>query len=283
MARPIWSGSITFGLVNIPVQLQMAVHDKTVAFHMMSKDGSCRLRRKLYCPDTGKEFDFSETSRGIEVGKDDYAIVDEKDIKRLRPEKGRAIDIQQFVKLDDIDPIYFDHVYFLAPTNESVKSYRLLYEAMKQRQRVALARFVLRERQYLAAIRIMGDGLVLHTLHYADEVTPLDESLPAALTRAKPAAKEVQIATQLIDSMTRPLDLESYKDDYRLALEKLIEQKRHGKVPVLSDHGDDRPLPRTVNLMDALRRSLKSTGAVHSNGRHPRRRKVRHANRPARR
>src|ERR1700722_16346283 len=116
MARPIWKGAITFGLVNIPIQLEMAVHDKTVNFHMMSDDGTCRLRRKLYCPETGKEFDFSQTARGIEIAKGEYVLVDEAEIKRLKPERGKAIEIVQFIKQEEIDPRYFDRVYYIVPT-----------------------------------------------------------------------------------------------------------------------------------------------------------------------
>src|ERR1700750_745497 len=119
MARPIWKGSIQFGLVNIPVQLETAVREKTVHFHMLSKDGSCRLRRKLVCPDTGDEVEFNDTARGIEVAKDEYVLVDEKELDKLKPEKGRAIEIEQFVKLEEIDPVYFDRVYYVTPTEGS--------------------------------------------------------------------------------------------------------------------------------------------------------------------
>ncbi len=190
MARPIWQGSLTFGLVNIPIQLQMAVHDKTVNFHMMSQDGTCRLRRKLYCPETGKEFDFGETARGIEIAKGEYAIVDEKEIKRLKPERGHAIEIAQFIQQQEVDPLYFDRVYFVVPTDASIKAYKLLHEAMLRSKRIALAHFVMRERQYLSIIRPLNDGLVLHTIHYADEVLSLDDALPGALSRANPVPRK---------------------------------------------------------------------------------------------
>jgi DNA end-binding protein Ku len=275
MARPIWKGSLTFGLVNIPVQLQMAVRDKMVSFHLMSKDGTCRLRRKLYCPETGKEFDFGQTARGIEIGKGEYAIMDESEIKKLKPAQGRAIEIAQFVKLSEIDPIYFDRPYFVVPTESSIKSYKLLYDAMSKSGRIALAHFVMRERQYLSAIRAYGNGLVLHTMHYADEVLSVDDALPAAAEKAKSAAKELEVAGQLIDAMTQPLDLSHFKDDYRDELEKLIDEKKHGrKTMEAADERDRPPLDRTTNLMEALRRSLTTSRPPHGNGRHPRRRRV---------
>jgi DNA end-binding protein Ku len=270
MPRPIWKGSITFGLVNIPVQLQMAIHEKSVNFHMMSKDGTCRLRRKLYCPETGKEFDFADTARGIEIGKGEYAILDEREIKRLKPESGRAIEISQFVKLNELDPIYFDRAYFVAPAEGSSRPYKLLYQAMDKSGKIALAQFVMRERQYLCAIRILGDGLVLHTMHYADEVESIDNALPPAVESAKPNAKEVDVAIQLIDSMSRPLKLSEFHDKYHEELEELVERKKHGETTKVEGETDEKPLPRTTNLMDALRRSLQSSSPSSSNGRHPR-------------
>lgn len=257
MARPIWKGSIQFGLVNIPVQLETAVREKAVSFHMLSKDGSCRLRRKLVCPDTGEEVSYGDTARGIEVAKDEYVLVDEKELDKLKPEKGRAIEIEQFVKLDEIDPIYFERTYFVTPGESSAKAYKLLFEAMKESGRAGIARFVMRDRECIAALRIMGEGMVLHTMYYADEVLSLDDALPGTLTKAKPVAKELQFARQLIEAMTHELDLSKFKDDYREQVEQLIEAKKKGKktVAVKDDH-DDEPLPRTINLMDALKRSL---------------------------
>jgi DNA end-binding protein Ku len=273
MSRPIWKGSINFGLVNIPIQLETAVREKAVSFHLLSKDGSCRLRRKLYCPETGEEVDFSDTARGIEVGKDEYALVDEKELDRIKPEKGRSIAIEQFVELADLDPIYFDRVYFVTPVDGSAKAYKLLLEAMRASGKVGLARFVMRERQYLAALRAMGEGIVLHTMHYADEVLSLDEALPAALGRAKSPEKEVQIARQLIEAMTQPLDLSKFTDDYREQVQQLIEQKKQGRKTVVAadDHDQELP-PPTINLMDALKRSLAAGKPGRAaTARHPRR------------
>lgn len=276
MARPIWKGTITFGLVSIPIQLETAVREKNISFHMLSKDGTCRLRRKLYCPDTGKEFDFNETTRGIEVGKDQYVIVDQKEVDQIKPEKGKAIEIEQFVKMDELDSIYFDRVYYVTPVEGSGKAYKLLYEAMKETGRIALARFVMRERQELAVLRILGEGIVMHTMHYPDEVLPFEDALPGTVVRAKPAVKEVAVAKQLIEAMTHSLDLGTFKDEYRIKLEEMIERKKHGKKTVeVSDDHPDEPMPRTVNLMDALKRSLNAS--PRSNGRHPRRRQARAA------
>jgi DNA end-binding protein Ku len=256
MARSIWKGTISFGLVNIPIQLQTATREKSVHFHLLSKDGTCRLRQKLYCPETKKEFDFSDTARGIEVGKDEYVLVDEKEIDKIKPVKGRAIEIQQFIKLDEIDPIYFDRTYFVAPEEGSGKSYKLLHQAMEESGTIAIARFVMREKEYVAALRVMEEGIVIHILHYADEVLKMGDALPGSLAGIKLPAKEVQMAKQLVDSMTRKLDLEEFRDEYRERMEKLIEDKAKGKKTVqVSDEGDE-DIPPTINLMEALKKSL---------------------------
>jgi DNA end-binding protein Ku len=266
MARPIWKGSITFGLVNISIRLEMAFHEKNINFYMMSKDGTCRLRRKLYCPETGKEFDFAHTARGIEVANGEYVLVDEKEIKQLKPERGRTIEILQFIKQDEIDPLYFDREYYIVPGEGSLKPYKLLYDAMVQSKKIAIARFVMRERQYIAAIRPIGNGLVLHTMHYVDEVVSPDDAIPSALSRAKASAREVQVAKELIDNMTERLNLSKFRDEYREELEALIERRKRGKKMVeVSGSPNLKPPPQTTNLMDALRRSLKPAG-VSSNG-----------------
>ena len=256
MSRPIWKGSIVFGLVSVPVQLETAVRERTVHFHMMSKDGSCRLHRKLYCPATGDEFEYDQTARGIEVSKDHYVLVDEKELDKLKPEKGRAIEIQQFCKLEQIDPIYFDHIYFVTPGEGGAKAYKLIREVLKNNSCVGVARFVMRDREYVAALRVMGEGLVLHTLHYADEILSLEDALPKSLERAAATSKEQQMAEQLIEAMTQPLDMEKFRDEYRERVEKLIEHKKHGKKTVAAGSDEEEPPPPTINLMEALKKSL---------------------------
>jgi len=270
MSRPIWNGSITFGLVSIPVELRMAVHERTVHFHMLSKDGTCRLRRKLYCPDTGKEYDFGQTARGIEIGPDDYALVDKREIDRLKPEKGRAMEIAQFVDLDAIDPVYYERVYYLAPAQGSAKPYKLLALAMEQTGKCALARFVMREKQYLAVLRVLFGGLALHTLHYADEVESIEDALPAELKRVKVTPAESKMAVDLVKQLSMPLKMEEFKDEYRERIEELIEAKVKGKETVKIATDDEQPPPRTINLMDALKKSLEQS---HSAKRHGERRK----------
>ncbi len=256
MGRPIWTGSIRFGLVSIPVEMHMAVHERSVHFHMVSKDGACRLRRKLVCPDTGKEYDFNQTAKGIEIGPDEYALVDQREIDRLKPEKGRSLDIEQFVSLSAIDPVFFDRVYYLLPGKDAKKPYKLLLQAMSDSGKCALGRFVMRDRQYTAMIRATPGGMILHTLHYSDEVDAMEEDRTEAMEKIKVSAGEIKMAGELIKSMTRPLHLEEFKDEFREQLQALVDARTHGKTLERHEEKDDRPIGRTINLMDALKKSL---------------------------
>jgi len=257
MARTLWKGSISFGLVNVPVRMATAVSEKGIHFHMLSKDGSCRLRRKLVCPETGEEYDFQDTARGYEVAPDQYLIIKDEEIDKIKPEKGRTIDIVAFIKLAEIDPVYYDRTYYLLPDEGGSKAYQLLIEAMAERKTVALARFVLRERQHLAALRPMAQGgLALHTMHYEDEVThwkSLRDELPQNITVAK---QEMAIAGQLIDALTQKFKPQQYEDEYRKQLEALIHAKVEGQEAVTTSTLEEDEIPPVYNLMDALKKSV---------------------------
>src|SRR2546426_4331174 len=169
MSRAMWSGSITFGLVNVPIKLFPAVQDKDVHFHMLSKDGKCRLRRKLVCPETGKEYDFKETARGYEIAPDQYVIVHDEELRNLKPEAGRHIEITDFVDLEEIDPVYYNRPYWLAPDEKGAKAYQLLLNAMLETAKVGIAKFVMRGKEYLAAIRPREGALCLEIMNFAEE------------------------------------------------------------------------------------------------------------------
>jgi DNA end-binding protein Ku len=262
MARPIWTGSINFGLVSIPVELNTAIHEKTVHFHMLTKDGGCRLRRKLVCPETGKEFDFSQTARGIEVAPEEYVLIDQREIDRLKPEKGRALEIVQFVDAGAVDPIYYDRVYYVKPTREAAKAFKLLLTAMENSGKCAIGKFVMRERQYIVVLRPKDEGLVLHTLHYADEVDHMDEEADAGLKKIKLSAGELKMAGELIKSMSGPLHIQEFKDEFRLQLQSLVDAKAKGKEVSFAPDDNGRHEPKVINLMDALKKSLASTPKV---------------------
>lgn len=256
-ARTLWKGSISFGLVNVPIRMVTAVREKGVHFHMLSKDGSCRLRRKLVCPETGEEYDFQNTARGYEVAPDQYLIIKDDELEKIKPEKGRTIDIIAFINLAEVDPIYYDRTYYLLPDEGGTKPYRLLVEAMTERKTVALARFVLRERQHLSALRPMADGgLALHTMHYADEVVSWTELADELPTKVAVGKQELAIAGQLIDALTQPFKPEGYEDEYRKQLEHLIQAKVEGEEVVTASTLEEDEIPPVYNLMDALKRSV---------------------------
>lgn len=261
MGRAIWSGSISFGLVNIPVKLYTAVRDRDVHFHTLSSDGGCRLRRKLVCPDTGREYDFDKTAKGYEVAPDQYVIVTTEELEQLRPESGRAIEIERFVALDDIDPMLFDRPYYLVPDKNGSKPYRLLLEALAQSKKVAVARIVMRTKEYLAVVRPIGDALCLETLRYADEVVSASE-IEGIPEEFEVGEKELAMADQLIEHLTTAFDPKEYRDEFRERVLNLIEAKASGEELVVQEPSDKGSKGKVINLMEALKRSLEGVDAT---------------------
>lgn len=255
MAQAVWSGTISFGLVNVPVKMVVGVREKRVRFHLLSEDGSCRLRRKLYCPDTGEELDFRDTARGFEIAPGQYVLVQQEEIDEIKPEKGNRIDIEDFVQLSEIDPIFYDRPYYLKPDKGGSKAYRLLLEAMQRTGKAAVGRFVMRERQYLAVMRPKDRALLLSTIHYADEVVDVDEveGLPEEVDLSK---RELEMAEQLIDQMSHSFEPTAYRDEYRERLEQLIETKAAGGDISAIAPEEEGEQAQVIDLMDALKKSL---------------------------
>lgn len=258
MARSMWSGNISFGLVNIPIKLYTAVRDNSVKFHMLSEDGSCRLRRKLYCPDTGKEYDYKHTAKGYELAPGQYVIIRDEEIKRLQPDKSRTIEITDFVNLADIDPIFYDRAYYLMPDAQGIKGYQLLLQAMRKKKRVGIATFVMRQKEYLAAIRPTDDALMLETMHFSDEIAHIGDDIDQP-PQAKPTKKEQQIAEQLIEALSGTFEPEKYHDMYAAKLRELIEAKAEGQEDVVLAEAEEPEAPRVINLREALEKSLEQT------------------------
>jgi DNA end-binding protein Ku len=271
MPRGIWSGSINFGLVNVPVRLVTAVREQTVRFHMLSPDGSCRLRQKLYCPETGKEFNFKETARGYEIAPGQYVLMEDEELKRLKPEAGRSIDIDAFVDLEEIDPIYFDRTYYLAPDEKAAKAYGLLVTSMHENSKVAIAQFVMRDQQHLATLRSNGRIIILHTMYYDDEIVD-EEDLEGMPRTSRPAAGEIKMADQLIKALSGPFEAAKYKDDFRDKLRKAIEAKAEGQE-VVTAVSEEPAAPPVYNLMEALKRSLAEAEKQTSSRSTPRKRR----------
>jgi DNA end-binding protein Ku len=258
MARSIWSGNISFGLVNVPVKLFTAVRDQSVHFHMLSEDGRCRLRRKLYCPDTGEEYDFKHTARGYEIAPSQYVIIRDEELDKLRPEKGRTIEISDFVDLQDIDPIYYDRTYYLMPDAQGVKGYQLLLHAMRASGKVGIATFVMRRKEYLAALRPTEKAILLETMHFSEEISQIGEEIDEP-PKASLAKKELDVAEQLITALSGRFDPSKYEDAYTQKVRELVEAKAEGEEDLVLAEAGEPEAPPVYNLMEALEKSLQQT------------------------
>jgi DNA end-binding protein Ku len=263
MARAIWTGSVAFGLVNVPVGLYAATEDRTVHFNQFQADTSDRIRYKRVNERTGREVKLADIVRGHEVSKDDYVLVTDEELAAVDPGGSRTIDIADFVELAEIDPIYFQKTYYLAPQGEgAMRAYALLHRAMADTGKAGIAAFVMHGKQYLAAIRAMPDVLALETMFFADEVRDPREEIEDLPRREAFRGRELTIAKQLIESMTTRWKPQNYRDTYRKRVEDLIERKRRGEEIVTE--GAPPEDSNVVDLMDALRRS-----AEQARGRRP--------------
>ena len=254
--RSMWTGSISFGLVNIPVRLYGAVREKGVAFHLLHDQDNVRLRRKLVCPADGKEVHPEHIVKGYEIAKDQYVVVRKDELESCAPEKTRTIEITDFVDLSDIDPVYYERPYYVLPQAGAGKSYRLLVEAMKRSKKVGIARFVFHDKEHLAALRPVGGAIVLETMQFGDEIIPVDdlEGVPA---ESKVGERELKAAQQLIDSLATKFDPDKYRDEYRDCIRKMVEKKAEGEQVVTQPAPEkEKKTGRAADLMAALEASL---------------------------
>jgi DNA end-binding protein Ku len=258
VARAIWSGSISFGLLNVPVKLYSAVSKQTVRFRELREDDGSRIRHKRVAESDGKEVPYEKIVKGYEYAPDQYVVLKRDELAELDPKRTRAIEIQDFVDLDDIDPIYFEQPYYLGPDKGAAKAYALLVQAMKESRKVAVARFVLRNKEHLAAIRPMDDVLTLATMRFHDEVSSpqdLDGEVFEDEKPKKPEKRELEMAKQLIDSLTTDFKADKYRDEYREELLSLLERKAAGKEVVSAPTEEPKPT-KAPDLMAALEESL---------------------------
>ncbi|HYV65940.1 MAG TPA: Ku protein [Myxococcales bacterium] len=255
MARPIWSGSISFGLVNVPVKLFSATSPKEVRFHMLHDEDGARIQQKRVCSIDGEEVSWEHIVKGFEVSKGRYVTVTREELEAFAPKATRSIDIEDFVDLQRIDPIYYDHSYYLVPDRGAARPYALLREAMVSTGKVGIGQFVLRTKQYLAAVRPMGKALALSTLLHADEVVDQSELEGVPGADARPREKELHMAEQLVESLATGFDPKKYKDTYREQLLDLLTRKAEGEE-IVAEPAAEEPRGKVVNLMDALAKSL---------------------------
>jgi DNA end-binding protein Ku len=253
MPRSIWTGAISFGLVNVPVKLYSAVSKKTVRFHQLHEADGVRIQQKRICPADGQEVAWEEIVKGYEISPDHYVVVTPEELEALDPKKTKTIDIEEFVDLEDIDPLYYDHPYYLLPGQGAAKPYKLLADAMKDANKVAIARVVIRTKEQLVAIRPVGDVLAMATMNFADEVVDPDSFDETPGEDVDTTKRELDMARQLIESLTASFDPEKFHDEYREAVLELIEKKAEGQEIVLQPVEEPEKVP---DLMAALEQSL---------------------------
>jgi DNA end-binding protein Ku len=258
MARSIWTGAISFGLVTVPVKLYSAVNRKTVRFHQLSGKTGVRISQRRVDPSTGDEVPYEDIVKGFELTPDRYVVVEPGEIETLQPKKTKTIEIEDFVELADIDPIFYDHPYYLAPGTGGAKPYRLLLDAMRESGRVAIARVVIRQKEQLVALRPMRDDHVLgmSTMLFPDEIVDPDniDELGAA-AEVETTDRELDIAKQLIESLAGPFEPDKYRDTYRQDILDLIERKAAGEEIAVQPATDEEEEP-VPDLMAALKASL---------------------------
>ena len=263
MARPVWSGTISFGLVNVPVKAFTAVRDHDVHFNQLDKRSGARIRNRKVSEKSGREVDTKDIAMGFEVQKGHYVTFDKDELDELRPASTKAIEVSAFVPLEDVDPIYFERTYWLAPDGEQgKKAYQLLLAAMEDSGRVAIGTVVMRNKQYLAAIRPLDGALAMSTMRFADEVVPRGDIEEIPARRSRPDPKSLSMATQLIDALAGDWKPEQYHDTYVEELRERIAAREAGEELV----AEAEPEPEGAKVLDLMAALEASVQAAKSGG-----------------
>lgn len=269
MARPIWSGFVSFGLVNIPIKAYTAVRDHTVHFHQLDKRTGARVEYRKVSSKSGRTLDADHIERGFEVSKGKYVVIDDDELEAMRPQSTKSIDITEFVELEAVDPIFYEHTYWLGADGEGAsRAYRLLLAAMEDAARVGIGTVVMRNKQYLAAIRPHEHALVMSTMRFADELVPRSEIDGVPSGRTKPKADELRLASSIVDALAAEWKPAQYHDTYAEELRGLIAAKAKGKSVQVENENE--PPAAVTDLMEALQASVerhrsKSAGKTRRN------------------
>jgi DNA end-binding protein Ku len=259
MPRAIWSGAISFGLVNIPVKLYSAVSRKTVRFHQIDAESGQRIRQQRVNPASGDEVPYEQIIKGYEISPDKYVTITPEELEALEPQKTRTIDIEEFVDLEQIDPIYYDHPYYLAPDKGAAKAYKLLLDAMEEADKVAIARVVIRSKENLVALRSYRGAITMETMLFSDEVIQPEslEELAAVDGEVKTTKRELDMAKQLIESLSGDFDPSGFRDEYRERVLDLIERKAAGETITIEEPAAEKK--EVPDLMAALEASISAS------------------------
>jgi DNA end-binding protein Ku len=252
--KALWKGAITFGLISIPVRLHSAVQEKSLKFHLLHDQDHGRVKYQRVCSKCGKEVTWDDLVRGYEVSKDTYVTFTDEELQAVDVESIRAIDVVSFVPLESIDPIYFNKTYYVAPEPSGLKAYRLLAGALEAEQQVGIAKVSLRDKEHLATIRLKEDVFVLETMHWPDEIRePAFEELSKSVDVRD---QEVKMARQLVQQLSDDFKPDQFQDEYRVALEALVEQKIEGQEISVAPAPEEEEPAKVVDLMEALKASV---------------------------
>ena len=257
MPQAIWTGSISFGLVTVPVRLVSATKSQDVRFNQLEASTGSRIRYRRVSEQTGEEVPNDQIVKGYELENGHYVVLDNDELAALKPSASRMIEIEDFVDLSEIDPVYFEQPYYLVPDKDAAKAYRLLSRIMEDENKVAVGRFVLRSKEALVAIRPIDGMLCLETMRYADEVLAPDRELVDS--QPEPSERELEMARQLVDTLSGSFDPEKYHDEYREEVLALIDRKAAGEEIVAPAPAEEPA--KVLDLMAALEASLARTGA----------------------
>jgi DNA end-binding protein Ku len=254
MPKSIWNGTITFGMVNVPVKLYSATESKTVHFHEVHAKDGARIEHRRICPKEGKEVPYKQIVKGYEVSEDQYVVLDDEEVKAAAGDRGKVIHLREFVAAEEIDPVFFERTYFVG-SRDDADAFRLLHEALNKTGRAGIGRFTFHDREYLVALRAGDDVLVLHTLRFHDEVVRGDELEIEGGSR-KPSPKEIKMAGQLVKTLAEDFNPEAYEDTYRDAVLEMIKRKAKGEEIDLvaqeePEHGDDLAAALSASLEGA--------------------------------
>jgi DNA end-binding protein Ku len=250
MAASIWKGHLTFGLVSFPVRLFAAARSETISFNQLHKEDGSRIKQMIYCQAEDKPIPRSEIVKGYEYEKGKYVVIDDEDIKKVAPKTARVMEIQEFVKSDEVDPVYLESSYYMAPDEGGIKPYALLFETMKQTKYYGIAKVCMHNREHVVILRPGDKGMMLHTMYYADEVRSADEYQS---DRSELKEKELNLAKMLVESLVGEFEPQKYKDTYRENLQKMIEAKIEGQDVMETPETHIAPV---IDIMEALKRSL---------------------------
>jgi len=251
MATTAWRGHLTFGLVSIPVRLYAAARKESVRLHQIHRKCHTRIRQPLFCPACNRIVERSEIVKGYEYEKDQYALVEDEEVRKIAPPSERTMEILEFVKLAEIDPLYFHASYLAVPEAAGRKAYKLLLETLEESGRAAIAKVAMHQREYLITIRPRENGLTLHTMYFADEIRNAADYGKKDHVELKP--QEVKLARQLVDSLSAPFQPEKYHDEYQERLKALVVSKQKGKETATAVQPRLAPV---VDMMEALKKSL---------------------------